>query len=272
MATMQDLIARLRIELGDTGEPFRGYFMGDGGTTDYDLPATNVALFGLDVYTITNNVMTTLVNLTDYVLDQENGMLSLMEPMPEGTTLIASGLRYGLFSDQEMALYVQDALDQHTLGRYVTLRYRTSEGFISYSDAPMIITNLPDIEEKPVVILATVEALWALANDATTDIDVQSPEGVSINRGQRYAQIRGQIDFLTAKYKMLCSVLDIGLYRVEMSTLRRVSRLNNRLIPVFKDREYDDYRLPERLLPPIDERNPDESGIPSPLWSAYGGV
>ena len=58
----------------------------------------------------------------------------------------------------------------------------------------------------------------------------------------------------------------------EMSTLRRVSRLNNRLVPVFEDREYDDYQLPIRLLPPIDARNEDESGIPSPLWSAYGGV
>jgi hypothetical protein len=290
MATMMDLIARTRIELGDTGEPFHSYFLSDGGTTDYDLPATNVSLFGLDAYTVTQpvaaipatnttplvpavpSVQRSLVNGTDYVLDQENGMLSLLAPIAEGITIGVNGLRYGMFSDQELALYVQDALDQHTQGRYITERFRTTQGFISYADAAMTVVNLPDIEFTPVALLATISALWALATDASTDIDITSPEGVTINRGQRFAQIRAQIDFLTDRYKTLCNLLEIGLYRIEMSTLRRVSRLNGRLVPVFKDREYDDYRLPQRELPPIDNRHPDESGIPSPLWSAYGGV
>jgi hypothetical protein len=271
MAELVDLIARTRIELGDKGEPFRAVFLGDGATVDYDLPATNVASEGLNVFTMNGTTTKVLVEGTDFTLDQDNGYLLLTNPLADGLTLICSGTRYGLFSDQELALYVQDALDQHTANRTVTTRYKNSDGFIKYAEVPLTMDNLPFIEEKPVCVLATIEAMWALANDATTDINVESPEGVAIDRGQRFAQLRAQIDYLTDKYKMLCVQLEIGMYRIEMSTLRRVSRTNNRLVPIFKEREYDDYQLPERLLPPIDHRNEDESGIPSPAWGAYGG-
>lgn len=271
MAKLSDLILRTRIELGDTGEGFRGIFLGDGATVIYDLPATNVGN-DLVLYTVNGTTSTTLVVNTDYTVDQDNGVVTLTDPLPDRVTLVATGSRYGLFSDQELALYVQDALDQHTANRTTNMRFKDGDGFVHYSEAPLNIDNLPFIEEKPVCVLATVEALWALSNDAATDIDVQSPEGVTINRGQRFAQLRTQIEYLTEKYRTLCVQLDIGMYRIEVSTLRRVSRVNNRLVPVFKEREYDDYTLPERLLPPVDHRHEDESGIPSPAWSAWGGV
>jgi hypothetical protein len=271
MATFADLLARTRLELGDQGAPFRGIFLGDGSVQEYDLPATNVSP-DLVAYTVIGTTSTNLTLGTDFTLDENNGVINLTDPLDDGTTLIVTGQRYGLFSDQELALYVQDALDQHAANRTVKARYRDGDGFIKYAVIPMTVASLPVIEEMPVSLLATIWAMWAMANDAASDINIQSPEGVTIDRGQRFAQLRAQIDFLTAKYKELCLYLEIGLYKIEMSTLRRVSRANNRLIPVFEEREYDDYTLPDRILPPIDERFKDESGIPSPAFGAWGGV
>ena len=43
--------------------------------------------------------------------------------------------------------------------------------------------------------------------------------------------------------------------------MRRVSQTTGRLVPLFKNREYDDHRWPSRKLPEIVSRNLDNSGI-----------
>jgi hypothetical protein len=65
--------------------------------------------------------------------------------------------------------------------------------------------------------------------------------------------------------------LGVGLYAIEVTNLRRVSRTTGRLVPLFREREYDDYTLPERILPPIGpgHQNDDESGVPSHTWGGY---
>jgi len=146
---------------------------------------------------------------------------------------------------------------------------RTVEGFISYVDIPLTMVDLPPVEEQLLVLLVEIECLWALTTDASTDIDITTADGTHIARSQRYLQMRNQIDVLTDKYDTLCAALNVGIHRIEMSTLRRVSRTTGRLVPVYKEREFDDYTLPQRLLPPIDERNADESGIPSPAWAGF---
>lgn len=49
------------------------------------------------------------------------------------------------------------------------------------------------------------------------------------------------------QYKTLCAQLNIGLWRIEMGTLRRISRTTNKLIPVYMAQEIDDGRMPERV-------------------------
>jgi hypothetical protein len=122
-----------------------------------------------------------------------------------------------------------------------------------------------------IVMLACTEAMWALATDAATDINVQTADGTSVDRGQRFAQIQKQIELLTDRYKMLCEKMGVGLYAIEVTNLRRVSRTTGRLVPIFREREYDDYSLPKRVLPPIGpgHQNDDESGIPSQTWGGY---
>lgn len=139
-------------------------------------------------------------------------------------------------------------------------------GVIRYAVDAVGLNNLPDIEEPLVALLATIEALWALSTDASTDVDIQTAEGTVVPRGQRYRQILQQIDMLTEKYRSVCAQLNVGLYRIEVSNLRRVSRTTNRLIPVYVEREYDDADLPVRQIVPIDGEFLDDSGIPSPAY------
>jgi hypothetical protein len=136
----------------------------------------------------------------------------------------------------------------------------------------MDLSNLPDVEGTLVALRATIDALWALATDASTDIDIASADGTSVPRSQRFTQLREQIDGMTARYNQLCAMLNVGLNSIEMSKIRRVSRTTNRLVPIFEDREYDDYDYPRRQLPPINARDEDESNLQSPIFGGMWGL
>lgn len=267
MASVQDILKRVRSELGDLGEPFRQVVVGDDATTWVDIHGRNISTTGLQLLQLTGAASTPLP--TDaYILDATNGILQLNSPVAAGTSLVIQGTSYSIFADDELSVFVNDASLQHCHERAVENRYRGADGFIRYQETPMDLGSLPPVEDVLVALLATIEALWALATDASTDVDVSTAEGTHLARGQRYGQLVQQINVLTEKYQTMCEQLNVGLGRIQQSTLRRVSYMTNRLVPVFREREYDDYRLPERLLPPIDAPNEDTSGVPSPI---YGG-
>jgi len=67
-------------------------------------------------------------------------------------------------------------------------------------------------------------------------------------------------------------MMNIGLNAIEMSKIRRVSKTTNRLVPIFEDREYDDYELPRRQLPPIDNRMKTIQPAISCLWWNVGTI
>lgn len=267
MASVQDILKRVRSELGDLGEPFRQVVVGDDATTWVDLHGRNISTTGLQLLQLTGATSTPLP-ANAYTLDATNGILQLNAPVATGTSLIIQGTSYSIFADDELTVFVNDAVLQHCHDRVSENRYRGADGFIRYQETPMDLGTLPPVEDVLVALLATIEALWALATDAATDTDVVTAEGTHLSRGQRYNQLVNQINVLTDKYKTMCEQLNVGLGRIQQSTLRRVSRATERLVPVFAEREYDDYQLPERLLPPIDKPNEDPSGVPSPI---YGG-
>lgn len=270
MATHEDLRTRVRSELGDRLQPFRDTIRGTGDVVQYELSANNVT--GVEVLHISGGSQTTLSTPADYVLDELNGILDLTQPLALDALLLVAGASYGLFSDAELDIYINDAVAQHNRGRTISTRYRDSNGFIRYDEVPVGVENLPPEEDALVVLLATTEAMWALSTDAATDINVQTSDGTSVDRGQRFAQIQTQIGMLTERYKTLCEKLGVGLYSIEVTNLRRVSRTTNRLVPLYREREYDDYSLPQRILPPIGpgHQNDDESGVPSPMYGGWG--
>jgi hypothetical protein len=55
------------------------------------------------------------------------------------------------------------------------------------------------------------------------------------------------------EYRKSAKALNIGLERMEVFTLRRTSRLTNRLVPVYKPKELGDYGPWERIWTPIDD-------------------
>lgn len=273
MPTNQDIINRVRIELGDTGAPFSNTFLGTGMVSTYDLTDFNV--WNITITWIHNQSPIVLNVNTDYTLNAQEGRIFLQgasSPLPQGDTLVVSGFAGGMFSDDELTDFINDAVTQHTNGRYVETRYKDSNGFIKYARVPMDLSNLPPIEDTLVAIRASIDALWAMANDAATDIDIISADGTTVPRSQRYKQIREQIDGQTDRYNHLCAMLNVGLDRIEISKIRRVSKTTNRLVPIFEDREYDDYELPRRQLPPIDIRDEDESNLQSPIFGGQWGL
>lgn len=269
MATEDTILRRVRLELGDQGEQFRTSYPGDGSTLTFQLPVQNLSPANTHVFTISGSTITDLDSPADYTVDVRNGLLEVEDVIPSGTLLVVEGLAYGLFSDEELLMFIHDATLQHMSGRTVDMRYRDAHGFIQYREVPMDLGSMPEIEDSLVAILATLEALWALSTDASTDIDVITGEGTHLPRSQRWAQLMRQIDVLDDKYRTLAQQLNVGLFRIEVLTLRRVSLQTGRLVPLFKSREYDDATYPQRLLPPIDAPNADDSGIPSP---AFGQV
>lgn len=277
MATEAEIISRVRLELGDQPQPFRQTFRGNGNQDQYDLPTNKIITSsGLHVFTTDTQFTaapidnTDLVLGTDFTVDIDNGVLHLTTYLPKDMLLTAEGMAYSLFSDEELTQFVREAVLQHTSGATETTRYRDANGFIQYQTVAVTLENLPEVENLLVSILAATEALWALSTDASTDIDVITSEGTHIPRSQRFAQLRAQIDVLTEKYQTLCAQLNVGLWRIETSNLRRVSRTTNRLVPLYVEREYDDSTYPERILPEIDRRHADPDGPPSQNgWGYY---
>ena len=79
---------------------------------------------------------------------------------------------------------------------------------------------------------------------------------------QRYSQVQTMYQFWSKQYEEDCAMLNVGLDRISMRTLRRISPLTNRLVPLFEEREIDDPRPPIRAFPPIPKLSPeDDAGV-----------
>lgn len=258
------------MEIGDPSQPFVTSTLGDGFTSLYDLPKQNIDPSSTMVAIVNGATTTPLISGIDYTLDAELGYLQLVNPVPNGATVITQGKAWGMFTDDDLITFVEDSVKQHCHGRSVRERLRTVQGFIAYREMPMNLNNLPDIEEPLLVMLATINVLWTLANDASTDADIFTAEGTTVNRTARYQQLMQHINDLQERYERYCGQINVGVFRTETLRLRRVSRTTGRLVPIFVPREYDDHTWPQREIPEISKTDIDDSGIPSPLWNSQG--
>ena len=231
MAVVSDLLSRIRLELGDPQKQFSFTDTGDGAATAYPLVYKPVELSSL--YVTVNGVAKAYP--TDYTFEEDAGVIHFTVAPGIGQNITVTGLTNRYFLDSELTTFLNTALTQHTFNR--------TDAFGSL----VTVTSVPPVEEYPVVILSVIEGLWALATDASFDINIQAPDGVMIPRSQRYQQLISLIAQRTEQYKQLCAALNIGLYRVEMGTLRRVSRTTNKLVPIYLAQEIDDSRKPERV-------------------------
>ena len=231
MAVLSDLLSRVRLELGDNAKQFTTTLTGDGVTKDFYM---NVKPGDATYLTVTVNG-TAKANPADFTVEENLGMIHFVAAPAENAVIVITGTNYRYFTTTELTTFVNTAVTQHTSNR--TDAYGSE----------VTIANIPAVEEYPVALLATVEALWALATDAAFDINIMAPDGVQIPRSQRFTQLSNIIAQRQQQYRDLCAALNVGLFRIEMGILRRISRTTNKLVPVYMPQEIDDSTQPERV-------------------------
>ena len=170
-----------------------------------------------------------------YTVEKDLGIFHFYTAPAANATVTITGISYRYFSDSDLERFVNTAVEQHT--------HERMDGY----GRRMTVGNLPTVEEYPIAILAAIEALWCLATDSAFDIDIQAPDGVMIPRSERYRQLTGMIQQRMEQYKQLSSALNIGLWRLEMGTLRRNSRRTNRLVPIYMAQEIEDSKPAQRV-------------------------
>lgn len=232
--TLQDLMARTRLELSDVKVPFYERIVGSGESVRFDLKGISNISGDFFLYPV-DNPSAPLEENTDFTLHRDTGLVIFSSPPTAGTAYIAEGEYGEYFSDAEIETFVRTAFDMHTRNRNPRVTY----------------ASLPSHEVLLVAILAQIEALWVLKAASAYEINVHAPEGMYIPRGQRFEQLNLFLQEVEARYKELSNALGVGLYAVEMFTLRRVSRGTGRYVPIYLDREYDDTRPPQRVFPNI---------------------
>lgn len=231
MPTNSSIVDRVRLELGDQSSTF-----------DISVIANGVAVrFETGTYPLDGGALVVTVDGTtnnNITIEERTGVVTFNTPPAANSTVRFKGTKFRYFGAVDLQKFIDAAIAEHghnrtdAFGRQITL------------------ANLPAVEEYPLALLVTTKALMALATDASFDIDINAPDGVAIPRSERYRQLLEQYDARMTQYKDLCSAMNIGLWRIEVMELRRVSKMSGRLIPVYIEREIDDNSAPQRVFLP----------------------
>jgi hypothetical protein len=233
MATVEEMTAGARVMLRD----YPTYFEIDEGPLNVltiRLPHPLVSGNTLQVYVTTPNVDPVDTALTDkWTLDDRNGLLKLTEETALGKQVLVAGYHYSWFSDSDLSFHVGQVFNE----------------IIYNSD--LSLDNLQPVVMQVVMMGGVVHALWSLAMELSLDIDVSTPEGMFIPARQRFNQVLQTMQYWENQYQQNAAMLNIGLNAIEIFRLRRIAWMTGRYVPVYREREFDDPRPPERLYPPI---------------------
>lgn len=229
MATVQSLSSRLRSELGDVARSFVETVTLDGTTSRIEL--RHAPLQGATLIIELDGV-----NVSDEsTIEEHTGVLTLPSIPDPGAVLKVSGMHFRYFTDAEIERYVSDAFLEHSANATTAYGSRIN------------MASLPAVEEYPLVLLASTFALYTMATDSAFDIDISAPDGVMIPRSQRYRQLTEMMMQRKEQYRELCTLLGVGIYRIEVTQLRRISPRTNRYSPMYKPQEVDDPQPPQRV-------------------------
>lgn len=241
--TMVAIRKRVRLEIGDFEEGFQSSVQGDGFNRRFDLPVevidptTISVVLQLEADGVPSFVET-------YDLDATAGVLTLPEPPPNDSILTVAGRHHQFFTDAELDLFIRSAALKHTHNSEDLQVYRDVNGFKRFLYTNQTVDSIPPVEHHLVALLSAIEALEVIRTDATYDIDVTTAEGTSLPREERFRNLGELIATKQVKYDELAQKLGVGLGRIEVFTVRRVSRTTGKLVPVIVAREFDDVRTP----------------------------
>ena len=232
MATVSDISNIARTYLRDFPRFFQVTFDVAGRT--YELGHTNIDADSMWIATYTSNGTTTELSSSSYSLDERNGILRLASLPAAGSKIMIEGYYYEWVTPTDLSFYTQRAIEKHIRGLGIG------------------IEQMSDVLINAIGIAAITECLWALMTEFSRDIDVITSESVHIPASQRFRMVQGLLAQWEAEYKRHATALNIGIDRIEIFSLRRVSRTTNRLVPLYKPKEFGDYSPMERLWPDID--------------------
>jgi hypothetical protein len=225
--------------LRDPAVLFQEQQLGVGGPWRYELTVSNVESIGL----VVKVAGVTINPTTGLILDGPSGAIVFTSPPVADAEILITGYHHKWITDEDLATYIGIA----------TSNYEQAEG--ANIDRLVALPAVANI----IAIAGIVEALWALVTEFARDIDVSSPE-TNIPAHQRYQQMLNLLTMWTSELRRREQALNIGLYKIEVYTLRRVSRTTGRLVPEYVAQEFDDRSRPTRVYPPID------TGVQTPVY------
>jgi hypothetical protein len=230
--TLATVTTRTRMMVQDVGFPFAANIAVDGVSTIFDLPVEAISAIVTPPLVIFNGAIISGQATPSYVIDYKYGTIQFFTPpSPAGGILSVQGITYNYYDDDEVLQAITDAFNLHVADQDPLP--------VLSNTPPLGSTVLPSQEEYLVSILATIELLWYQATDTSQQVDIHTPEGVDIPRAQRFQQITQQIAGLKAEYNQISAALGVGLYRIQVLNQRRVSMTTNRLVPIFREQEYN---------------------------------
>jgi hypothetical protein len=230
MATKADIVTIARTYLRDFPKFFQTSFAPSGRTVELGKP--NIDASSLWVGYVPNGNAASVGLITNYALDDRNGLLRLAT-IPNGSPVMVEGYYYEWLLPADLSFYADMAIDLNTHNLSIPL-----------SDMAPAVVDVVGIH-------ALIQALWGLLSEYSRDIDVITSESVHIIASQRYRMVSSLLDTWMTEYNKRAAALNIGLERLEVLNLRRVSRTTNRLVPLYKEREVGDYGPIERLWPEV---------------------
>jgi hypothetical protein len=257
MCTTAELAAKARGRLRDFGTYFEVPFSAAPVTT-LRLPHPLVDASKFVLWTPSG----TVISPSAYMLDQRNGIVSIKVPSDYPDGLGASGYYYEWFLNEDLEFAAEFVAQQHT--------YDRPQLALDGSDFTGLECNI-------IAIGAVSQAMWSLLAELSLDVDVSTPEGMSIPVHQRFQQAWQIAQYWDGQYKQQAAMLGVGLDRMEQFDLRRESLTTNRLVPQFRPREIDDPRRPERIVAEIPTGVQEGHGqtvqVPEPPavgWNTFG--
>jgi hypothetical protein len=202
-------------------------------TRTYELGHPNIDASSLYIASYTSNTPTVL-DTSAFSLDVRNGILRLVSTPAANSSLMVEGYYYEWVHPTDLKFYTKHAINEHVYNLSTPLE------------------NMSKIVIDTIGIAAVVHSLWALLSEYSRDIDVMTSESVHIPGSQRFRMVQSLLEYWQASYEKNARSLNIGVNRIEVMNLSRISRITNRYIPMYRGRELGDYGPIERVFPERD--------------------
>lgn len=175
-----------------------------------------------------------------YVVDERNGLMQITTPEDYPDGLSVMGYYYTWFLPADLEFHAN----------FVALEHLPAFGDKELAD-------LSPVELNVIAMGAVERALYSLLTEFSTETDMSNPEGIFIPAHQRFQQVLQMWQSWAQKYNQAAASLNVGLNRITVTELRRVSPMTGRLVPVFENQELDDPSFPRRVLPVIEPKFTD---------------